>query len=437
MGHRSPLTTLRDGTIKQVNPFTGTQVWTVPGRANRPLGLPPADKHKIDHTRTGRHCAFCQLRYADTPPEKARLVRSGESWQVLTGLMADELEDTVAEFRLIPNLFEILSFDYWRLNYGYQPSAQAAAYYRAYVSTERGRAHVLDVARSKAGAAGMTQEQWDALGTAAQLEQVAAFFGGCHDVVVARRHFTDGGKHEDDLAGSGTLTPTEHARYVGFTAAAVRMQYDGNPHARYLQAFQNWLRPAGASFDHLHKQVVAIDELGVDIERQLLRVREDPDLYARLGVGYAADRGLLIAENDHAVAVAGIGHRFPSVVVYARGQEQLPWLMGRAELDGFADVLHTVHAAVGARVPVNEQWYHRPPSVETAMPFRAVVSLRISTLAGFEGGTKIYLNTIDPLTLRNRLVDRLQMLRPLGEVVDLAIGDECRSDASALRYTQV
>ncbi len=25
-----------DGTVKQVNPFTGTQVWTVPGRGNRP-----------------------------------------------------------------------------------------------------------------------------------------------------------------------------------------------------------------------------------------------------------------------------------------------------------------------------------------------------------------------------------------------------------------
>ena len=26
------LTRMRDGTIKQVNPFTGTEVWTVPGR---------------------------------------------------------------------------------------------------------------------------------------------------------------------------------------------------------------------------------------------------------------------------------------------------------------------------------------------------------------------------------------------------------------------
>ena len=29
--------TMPDGTIKQVNPFTGTEVWTVPGRGKKPI----------------------------------------------------------------------------------------------------------------------------------------------------------------------------------------------------------------------------------------------------------------------------------------------------------------------------------------------------------------------------------------------------------------
>jgi len=45
---------MRDGTIKQFNPFTGTEVWTVPGRGHRPLGednhagapLDPATAHR-------------------------------------------------------------------------------------------------------------------------------------------------------------------------------------------------------------------------------------------------------------------------------------------------------------------------------------------------------------------------------------------------------
>lgn len=34
-----PLTKMTDGTVKQTNPFSGTQVWTVPGRAQRPLNV--------------------------------------------------------------------------------------------------------------------------------------------------------------------------------------------------------------------------------------------------------------------------------------------------------------------------------------------------------------------------------------------------------------
>lgn len=28
---------MKDDTIKQINPFTGTEVWTVPGRASKPI----------------------------------------------------------------------------------------------------------------------------------------------------------------------------------------------------------------------------------------------------------------------------------------------------------------------------------------------------------------------------------------------------------------
>ena len=35
------------------------------------------------------------------------------------------------------------------------------------------------------------------------------------------------------------------------------------------------------------------------------------------------------------------------------------------------------------------------------MPWRVLIKWRISTAAGFEGGTKIYVNTIDPESLRD------------------------------------
>lgn len=72
---------LADGTVKQQNLLTGTEVWTVPGRGNRPLTAPHADRNPIDHEADGHHCAFCCGRYLETPPEKSRLVRHEDgSW---------------------------------------------------------------------------------------------------------------------------------------------------------------------------------------------------------------------------------------------------------------------------------------------------------------------------------------------------------------------
>ena len=103
-----PLVRLSDGTVKQVSPLTGTVVWTVPGRAHRPMSVPTPDPHPIDPAADGRHCAFCSGRYLETPPEKARVVVGPDGAAVLRDLPAEQLSDTVAELRRIPNLFEIL-----------------------------------------------------------------------------------------------------------------------------------------------------------------------------------------------------------------------------------------------------------------------------------------------------------------------------------------
>lgn len=128
-----PLTRLPDGTVKQRNPFTGTEVWTVPGRGHRPLGLVRPAPQPLDPAQQGRHCAFCEHRLLETPPEKSRIVSTraddgAPAWQILRHPAAERLEETIPAFRRVPNLFEILSYDYWRLNHGYElPRTRAAA----------------------------------------------------------------------------------------------------------------------------------------------------------------------------------------------------------------------------------------------------------------------------------------------------------------------
>ena len=217
----------------------------------------------------------------------------------------------------------------------------------------------------------------------------------------------------------------------------MRDLYDLDPAVRYVATFQHWLRPAGASFDHLHKQLVGIDERGVSTQLELQRVRANPNIYNEMGVDYAAYSGLLVASNDHAVAFAGFGHRYPTLEVYSTSAMPEPWLMSREEVDAVSDLVHALHAATGADVPSNEEWHHKPLDVDQPMPWHITLKWRVSTLAGFEGGTKIYLNTIDPWTLRNRVVARLEDLRADRLIAPMTVGEECPMTPNRLLYNPI
>lgn len=429
------LTQLKDGTVKQLNPFSGTEVWTVAGRGNRPLGVVLPDPVPLDHSQHGRYCPFCEGRYLDTPPEKSRVIRHDDgSWETRYRVPAEELDATVAEFRRIPNLFEILSYDYWHQNYGYELPARVRDRKAAYLDSPAGRAHVLAVVRNKLRAGGRSDEVIDALGEEGQLEAASGFFGGGHDVIVSRRHFVDGAADNTQLAASGTLTPEEHCRFTAFTVESVAALFDLNRYARYVAVFQNWLRPAGASFDHLHKQLVAIDERGVHYELAMERLRTNPNIYNEYGVNYASYRNLILAENDHAIAFAGFGHRYPTIEIYSKSEACDPWAHTEEELRAVSDLVHAMHAATGVDVPSNEEWHYRPIDTDLAMPWRVMLKWRTSTIAGFEGATKIYLNTIDPYALRDRIVPALFALRDQRRIAQMKIATECPCRPNTLRY---
>lgn len=432
-GKDAAIIRLADGTIKQKNLLTGTEVWTVPGRGHRPLATSEPDLSPVDSADHGRYCAFCEQRYLETPPEKSRLIRDAEGqWHKLHTLKAEELHDTVAEFRRIPNLFEIVSYNYWHLNHGHVPSEDEHRRMAEYLASGTGFDHVMQLVRARLMASGMSEDEFAALSDSDKLRQANGFFSGGHDVIVARRHYVDGAENASQLASSGTLTPDEHYQYTKFTADAMAELYGLDPAVRYVAAFQNWLRPAGASFDHLHKQLVAIDEHSVQTQAELDRLRQFPEQYEDI-LHVAATRKLLLAQNDHAVAIAGFGHRFPTIAIWPLHAPQNPWEVSDEVMRSVSDLLHAMHAATGADVPCNEEWYHRPPDVNVPMRWRILLKWRISTVAGFEGGTRIYLNTMDPWAVRERVLPRLEEMRAAGTIAPMKLGDECRVSREMLR----
>ncbi len=425
---------MADGTIKQINPFTGTQVWTVPGRGHRPFGGDERPGAPIDPALRDHYCAFCIGRMLETPPEKSRLIRRRNGWATLRGLAAEELFASVPEFRRIPNLFEIVSYDYWQKNFNHSLAQDIARRRDAYLATAAGKRHVLDVLRARMVLSGMDVAAIDRMPPKDKLALADAFFGGGHELIIYRRHYVDGALSDAQLASSGTMTPEEHYQYTRFTIDALRDVYLANRYVRYVAVFQNWLKPAGASFDHLHKQLVAIDSRGAANEAEIRLARTNPNIYNEAAVNYAAYRNLVFAENDHAIAFAGFGHRFPTLEIYSKAERSQPWNHSEDELRGMSDLVHACHAAMGSGIPCNEEWHYKAPDSDVPMPWRVQIKWRVSNPAGFEGGTLIYVNTIDPETLRDKMVPRLFQLKNEGRIAPMRIAFECACVPNCLKY---
>lgn len=430
--HPTPLTTMADGTIKQLNPFSGTEVWSVPGRGNRPLSKPAPNPQPLNGTGPESYCAFCEAEPLNTPPEKSRIIRDGENYTILRDLHPDELHQTRPEFRRVPNLFEIVSYNYWQLNYAFEMDAYTRHRMDSYLAAPGGRRHVDEIVDKRLRAAGRAPSMVNPEERAALTD---SFFGGCHDVLLARRHYVDGATHDDQLASSGTLSVEEHRAFIQLAVDSARDLHERNQYTRYVSVFQNWLAPAGASFDHLHKQLVAIDSRGVQAEEEIARLRVNPNMYNEWGVNYAAYHNLIVAENDHAVMIVGIGHRFPTLGIYSTAPHGRPWNHTADEINAMSDLLHAGHAATGADVPTNEEWHYQPIDLDLAMPWRVNIKWRVSTLAGFEGGTKIYVNTLSPEDTRDRVVSQLYRLREQGLIANnIRIAMECSTAPNRLRY---
>ncbi len=168
---RRPLMCARRRHRQQQNLLTGTEVWTVPGRGNGCSRRAP-DRVPPSTTRlTGTTVRSGSKRYLETPPEKSRLCRDDGTWEQLDALLADKLGDTVAEFRRIPNLFEIVSITTGTQIHGHMPS-EADCHRMA--RSDAGYDHVTNVARADAGL-GMSEGEFAATSARPRLQAANGF----------------------------------------------------------------------------------------------------------------------------------------------------------------------------------------------------------------------------------------------------------------------
>ena len=389
-----------DGTTKQISPFTGTEVWAVPGRGSKPNSanhiLPP---QKIILKEREDYCSFCETRLFETPPEKERVVKQGDTYTNFQYLSPDKYEETVPVFRRVPNLFEIVTLDYWKRNYGYKLTQEQLQWRESYLGNPVGKHHAIEIMNFKLSRMGRSPEEIAKTSDEEKIRMADSFFGGSHDIIIARRHFLPDAEYDDQLSSSGDMTPECHYQYVLFTIKSMVHIFEMNRYARYISIFQNWLSPAGASVDHLHKQSVALDEWGSSITEQTKMVRQDPNIFNEYGPNFACHHNLVFAENEHAIAFVGIGHRFPTIEVFSKSHASRPQEHTDEEIRGMSNMVHAIHASAGSQISCNEEWYYTPIDSVYKMPWRILMKWRINVPAGFEGGTSIYINPMTPVEI--------------------------------------
>ncbi len=429
-----------DGTLKMTNPLTGRTAWWVPGRIGRPsfhTGTAVAEHTEIHKPED--YCAFCPVNILQTPPEFERRIFHPDGTRSQTQILPGDFADNPYAFRRVANLFEIVTLDYWQRNYDYNGLSIRREWAEQYKNHPLGREHLLSLMRTKHEAMRDAGEEVPRLSEEQLLDEADSFFLGCHQLILGARHFQQDaqvGKAES-LQWSGSFTSADHFEYFRFTSDSIRDIYESNRYVRFVVTFQNWLGSAGASFDHLHKQLVGLDDWGTLISREVDACRSDPNYYNSLVVNYAGFNNLVIAENEHAVAFADFGHRFPTLAIYSKSRAGPPFEHRPEELRGVSDLIHACHAAQGPETSCNEEWYYQPRDCLEQLPFHVLIKWRMNNPAGFEGGTSIYINPLRPTDVRDEIVPKLFALREEGRIaVNIRIAEECPVQPNSLLYNR-
>ncbi len=422
---------LQDGTIIYRNPIAGSEAWFLPERKRRPShtdrrhGSKPLQLAEPQH-----YCAFCPTRYFETTPEKSRIEFKNGAWVLLDEPAPEHIFSTTAEFRHISNLYEIISTTYWQKNYHYQLSPQQQQRKHEYLANAAGREHVMSLLRQKYHGFHETEQ------TPHEDTFLDAFFGGAHDLIIPRRHYQDGATHEAQLASAGSLTAEEHFQYVRLTCHAVENIYRFNPFVKFVGVYTNWRRDAGASFEHLHRQVIGVDRLGFQLGNGQKLAAENPMIFQEYATYVAFELGYVLCENEHALAFVDVGHTFSSVAIYSKSNQTFPWQQSPDELRGMSDVIHAVHAAFGAREAVNEEWYYQPPQAAVRTPWYVLIRWRNHRHAGIENITDIFPDEYGPVDLKNILLGKMLKWREEKKIASLALDAECDAGDFLLHYNE-
>ena len=341
----------------RIDQLTGLRTLLAAGRAGRPIELEPATPDTLNRSE----CPFCEGNESKTPPE----------------VWADRPDGGEADgpgwrARAVPNLYPALAGQ----RGGAEPGAGA------------GLSAPADPLRASARAG-----EPDLFSSAPA--------SGAHEVIISSP------QHRTSLAG---LDEGELAIAVGAWRARMREHAEGHP---CVQLIVNEGGGAGASLEHSHAQLYALDFVPVLIARERERFTAynqrtmGGDLLADIASEEVRRRERMVAIDDEAMVICPWASRSPfELRVIPRAAE------GRFETDGEIGVgalrtaLRALRERFGEGLELN-LWVRTAPRDAEVFHWHIDIAPRLAIKAGFELATGVDINTFPPERAAAELRDSL------------------------------
>ncbi len=148
----------------------------------------------LHYAEAGINCYMAELNKSPynnfTAPSDSIAFQDGY-YKILSNLFPSAYYDTTPIFRRVPNLFEIVTLEYWRKNYDYKLTESKLKWKEAFLNDPSGLKHVINVLNYKLKLSGKTDEEIDKVSMEEKLLSGDAFFGGGHELIIANKHFID------------------------------------------------------------------------------------------------------------------------------------------------------------------------------------------------------------------------------------------------------
>ncbi len=340
----------------RIDQLTGLRTLLAAGRADRPIELKPATRDTLDQSE----CPFCEGNEDKTPPEvwadrPGGGAADGPGWRA----------------RAVPNLYPALAG---------QPGPAA-------------------------GEATGPGAPADPLRASARVGEPDLFSSapasGAHEVIISSP------RHRTSLAA---LDEGELAAAVGAWRARMGAHAEGHP---CVQLIVNEGGGAGASLEHSHAQLYALDFVPVLIARERERFTAynqqtmGGDLLADIASEEVRRRERLVAIDDEAMVICPWASRSPfELRVIPRTAA------GRFEADGEVGVgalgtaLRALRERFGEALELN-LWVRTAPRDAEVFHWHIDIAPRLAIKAGFELATGVDINIFPPERAASELRDSL------------------------------